>query len=87
MQYTFEISTTQGIITAEVNTERDFIDAPFLIKGFRSTSSSTCDTATLDEFWNIVETALNEHEINMNEFIEVLRAYKNGELLGECDNY
>lgn len=87
MQYVFEISTTNGTITSIVDTTCNFEDAPFLVKGFRTVSSSTCDQATLNEFWEIVESILKSNDISIENFIEVLRAYRNQELLGECDNY
>lgn len=87
MQYVFEISTTHGTITNTVDTTYNFEDAPFLVKGFRTASSSTCDPTTLDKFWEIVESILKNNNISIENFIEVVRAYRNQELLGECDNY
>lgn len=87
MQYTFQLMTTQGLITDTIVSDLDFSDGPFLIKGFRSESSTTCDLEIINEFWNSVETILQNNNLTTDNFIEVVRAYKDTELLGECDNY
>lgn len=87
MEYVFEILTIHGLIIGFANSSSDFTDAPFLVKGFRSVSSSECDAALLEEFWNIVESTLRDNNITTDDFIQVLRAYRDGILLGECDDY
>ena len=85
MQYIFEISTAQGIVTGTVESFSDFNDAPFLVKGFGSPSSSTCDSIVLEEFWNIVKLILEDNNITISNFIQVLRAYQDDRLLGTLD--
>ncbi len=85
MQYIFEISTALGIVTGTVESYSDFTDAPFLVKGFRSLSSSTCDPIVQEEFWNIVKSILEDNNVDISNFVEVLRAYQDDRLLGTLD--
>jgi hypothetical protein len=83
MNYTFHIKTIDSTLIEEVETDLDLTDAPFLVRGFRTPSSSTCTESELDQFWDIVDLIMTNNNLQIDEFVAVLRAIdENGELFG-----
>ena len=83
MNYTFHIKTKDATLIEEVETALDLTDAPFLVQGFRSLCSSTYTESELDKFWGIVNTIIADNNLQIDNFITVLRAIdENGELFG-----
>lgn len=83
MNYTFHIKTKDATLIAEIETDLDLTDAPFLVQGFRSLCSSTYTESELDQFWDIVDVIMANNNISINDFVMVLRAIdENGDLFG-----
>lgn len=83
MNYTFHIKTIDATLIEEVETDLDLTDAPFLVQGFRALSSSTYTESELEQFWSIVGVIMTNNNLQVDDFVTVLRAIdENDRLFG-----
>jgi hypothetical protein len=83
MNYIFHVRTKTTTLIAEIETDLDLTDAPFLVQGFRFPSSSTYTESELEQFWDIVDAIIIDNNLPIDDFVTVLRAIdENDKLFG-----
>jgi hypothetical protein len=83
MNYIFHVRTKTTTLIAEIETDLDLTDAPFLVQGFRSLCSSTYTESELEQFWDTVDAIMTDNNLPIDDFVTVLRAIdENGKLFG-----
>lgn len=83
MQYKFYVLTTAGLVSGDIESDQDFINAPFGYVPYRVVSSCECTSELLDSFWQAVDQVLTINGLTQQDYIRAVRAYRDGVLIGE----
>jgi hypothetical protein len=83
MIYNFFILTTEGLKSANVDSNHDFNCAPFGGVPYRVVSSCDCDPPVIEDFWRCIDEVLSKNQLTSVNFIRAIRAESGNTVYGE----